>query len=337
MKIKKSAAIEHFLIQGMENLTNANNSLLDVLVTKANESQIQEWLHLDGHPEFVGSRSTWPSLFINTKAFLASPYYQQIKLDKLVSQDFEFGLTKIQAGYLFSIDAIKPDPKRMMKDWLVLRALDEDYEAVVLKQHGEVWMLNVPSESVTIDPYANKAHGRVLTFGLGIGYFCFMALLNSQVDEITVVELSDDVIKMFNHNLLTQFPRHEKINIIQGDALDYFNKDFIEQFDYVFVDIWRSNDDGLVMMERLFQQYLPGDKVDCWIESSCTELVSGMVFAYFYHYYFHRVYYAIDSLMNYWYKKVENYFKNVVINDVETMQYYIYDQCSLRKLIAGRR
>ena len=197
-------------------------------------------------------------------------------------------------------------------------------------------MLDSPSESYTNDPAAKKATGKVLTFGLGIGYFSYMALLNPQVKQLTVIEKAPEVISLFNKYLLPQFPKSKKIEIIQGDAFDYFKEDYLKAFDYIYVDIWQNNQDGLPIIEKLLQQAHPKDeKLDFWIEDSCMETLWTLVY-----YYFHDIYFNTHSPIASEYqtevKKIKKYFdrNSETITEVETLQYCLYDRTVLRR-IAG--
>ena len=144
-------------------------------------------------------------------------------------------------------------------------------------------MIDAPFESNTIDPYAKKAFGNVLTFGLGIGYFVFMACINPQVKSITVIEKANEVINMFNSDILPQIPNNHKIKIINENAINLYNEGYLNQFDYVFMDIWQSNHDGLKIIEQLLMQYNPPvDKIDFWIEFSCLEVLPTLIFMCFY-------------------------------------------------------
>jgi len=338
MKIVHSKAVTAFLQRCKNNLNLDSNKFLDCAVSKTNEQRIQGLMHESGYPEFCGPEHEWPSLFIKTAQFRETPYHQRIKLEQLTKAGFEFSRVELPAGRLFNVHAIQPDRERELKDWMILRALDEPYQASVLSQDGEVWMLDVPSEANTIDPYASKAHGKVLTYGLGIGYFIFMALLNPKVESITVVEQSAAVIEMFKEFLLPQFPNPECVIFVLGDAFDYFNEGYLSNFDYVFVDIWRSNDDGLMVIERLLSQYLPPfDKVDFWIESSCSELLTAMVFNYFYHLYHRRSFYTEDPWLEKLHKKINRYFAKleIVVDEVEQLKFYMYDPQVLRNILAS--
>ena len=46
-------------------------------------------------------------------------------------------------------------------------------------------------------------------------------------------------------------------------------------------DIYQSNNDGLIMIEKLLEQAnLPTDKLDFWIENSCLEILPTLIFDY---------------------------------------------------------
>jgi predicted methyltransferase len=75
-------------------------------------------------------------------------------------------------------------------------------------------MTLLPNETVTTKPAIDKAHGKVLTYGLGLGYFAFMASAKHEVDSVTIVERSADVIELFKTWLLPYFPNKDKIRIV---------------------------------------------------------------------------------------------------------------------------
>ena len=71
------------------------------------------------------------------------------------------------------IDEIQDDKDKELKDYMTLRAYRDNVEIPFLKQKDKEWMMASISEFRTNDPYAKMAHGKVLTFGLGIGYFVY--------------------------------------------------------------------------------------------------------------------------------------------------------------------
>ena len=52
---------------------------------------------------------------------------------------------------------------------------DREFRYPAVLENGREWMLITPNEIVTMREPIRRAHGKVLTFGLGLGYFAFMA------------------------------------------------------------------------------------------------------------------------------------------------------------------
>lgn len=305
-------------------------------ITKAQEKQIQKEMHEAGFHEFAGSEETWPSLFLSSQEWKNSPYHATVSLDLIKDDNFSFETVKTAGRELFNADAIIKDPNRELNDSMILRAMDRNFDAIYLYQDDEDWMVDAPSEAATNNAPAARAHGKVLTFGLGIGYFIFMAMRNPAVKEITVVESSAEVIAMFERFLYPQFPHDIPVHFIHGDAFDYFNEDFISGFDYVYTDIWKSSADGLAIMERLLHQYVPPyEKADFWIEDSCEEIMWTLIFLYF-EAIAHNRKPEVNPLYEKEMQKICMYFDRIdeVIDDPSRIQFYMYDTDTIRHILA---
>lgn len=338
MKIKRTRSLDQFFNRCIHNLQNeSKNQFLGMPITRETELKVQYALKKAGFNEFVGSKETWPSLYISSKDYQNSPYNKSIKLDSIQSTEFSYRTETIHPNELFSISSIQFDPKRELNDSMRLVALDESYQAAFLYQNDEVWMLDAPSEAETINPYAQKAFGNVLTFGLGIGYFPFMAMLNTNVKRITVIEKSKAVIDMFNQYIKPQFPQNIEFKIIEGDAFDWFNEETLNQFDYIFVDIWQSNQDGLVLIEQLLEKYNPPfNKVDFWIESSCFEVIPTLIFLYFEALSRNKGFKTEERDYQRIVRKIDTYFKTIdlVIEDENQLKEYMYNIEVHRKILS---
>jgi spermidine synthase len=81
-----------------------------------------------------------------------------------------------------------------------------------------------------------KGHGKCMTMGLGIGVLPYLWLLKDEVESVTIVEFNQDVIDLFEKYIRPQFKTHKKLEIIHGNAFDYYKVEFLNQFDYVYVD-----------------------------------------------------------------------------------------------------
>lgn len=335
MIIKNTEEIKKYLKRIKHNLDqNYQNDFLDGYVDIKDEEKAKKELLNAGQQEFENKNV---SLFIDANEWNNNPYVKNINFDCLKDSHFSYEKVLIEKGYLFNADAIMDDKDKELKDWLKLRALSKDIEALFLYQDNKEWMMAVPSESSTNDPYALKAKGNVVTFGLGIGYFTYMALLNKNVKSITVIEKSKEVIRLFN-TIKDQFINNDKIKIVNGDAFDYFNKDYLDNFDYIYVDIWRSSDDGRAIIEKLLEQYNPPlNTCDFWIEKSCLNVIRTLIYLYYdeiINQKTNKTTKEYVSLMN----KVRIYFDSLDIeaNDVDTLKNLMYNPQTIRNILATK-
>jgi len=340
MKIKNNKIINNYFKKCFTNINNDDeiNSFIDLEFSLEQEPIIQKKLHQLGFFEYYSDDSNlWPSLYYDIDQYLNTPYHQNISLASIKANDYELSQEIIPANKLINLSFLKDDPEKALNDTFILKAYNKPYNCVVLKQNDLLWMTDTPQEANTIDPYAQKAFGNVLNFGLGIGYFVYMACLNPKVKTITIIEYSKEVIDLFNKYLLPQFPQNKKITIIQGDAFHYFNQSFVEQFDYTFVDIYKSNEDGLITIAKMLDQYLPQyQQIDFWIESTCVELVRAMMLEFFYELMTNKFNNYDDPILNTIFLKMQGYFNEIpaVITTASELQEFLYNPMIIREILA---
>ena len=126
-----------------------------------------------------------------------------------------------------------------------------------------------PNEIETMKEAIATVRGCVSVFGLGLGYFTYMAARKETVSEVKVIENSPDAIAIFNKFLLPQFPFKDKITIIEDDAFDYLESGDMSS-DYAFVDLWHDSGDGpdLYMNVKEYERRYPRTMFLYWIEDS---------------------------------------------------------------------
>lgn len=146
----------------------------------------------------------------------------------------------------------------------------EKYEFPAVFEEGADWMSLAPNETLTLREPVARAHGRVLTYGLGLGYYVFMAARKDSVLSVTAVERSREAAELFRENLLPHFPHPEKITVVEADALDFASRLEPGAYDAVFADIWRDAGDGIPLYLALkrFETRSPGTDFSYWIEKS---------------------------------------------------------------------
>ena len=146
---------------------------------------------------------------------------------------------------------------------------EEPFTYPAVLENNRIWMTVTPNEIETMRAPLARAKGRVLTFGLGLGYFAFHASQKEDVSHVTVVEQSPHALALFTQYILPQFPYASKIQLIQADAFAFAaHPAQVQAFDYVFVDLWRDVSDGLAKYQRMKSLLMPTHVpcIDYWIE-----------------------------------------------------------------------
>jgi hypothetical protein len=206
---------------------------------------------------------------LSVRSFLEDPYYNQIIFPHGVNGDwaFETRICKPYEAFVYDDPEILPDGRILPR----IGFFDTEYAYPAVLENGREWMTLMPNETNTTKPAIDIAYGKVLTFGLGLGYFTFMASIKHDVEFVTVVERSDDVIELFERFILPQFPDPSKIKIVRSDAFDFAENQMAKgAYDSVFVDIWHDPSDGcdLYLKMKEYETLLPKAKFVYWVEDT---------------------------------------------------------------------
>ena len=203
-----------------------------------------------------------------------NPYYKNIKLgeyrvgnfhtDKVEDVQYEIFQNGIQK--VMNVDGIdiyvpnigvwvdKPEPFYVLRD-----------------NANNVWMSISFSEINTMKEPIEKAHGRCLVLGCGLGYYTYMIARKPEVESITVIENSLDMIALFNEVILPQFGElKDKVKIIHSDAFSYLEKVAEGQYHFCFADIWRNLWDSYpyFKMKKVCGNTYRGMQMEYWIEDA---------------------------------------------------------------------
>lgn len=208
------------------------------------------------------------------------PYNKNIKLKAInnSNKNIEFKYYNLKKGHIEPVDFGNKD--RYLRNYSTLAYYNKDIKATVIVENGETWMSPTLSERNTMHLPIKKAHKNVLTFGLGIGYFPYNCIFKEEVESVTIVEKNSDIIKLFKEEILPQFNNPKKIEIIEGDLFDYYNDEFLKNFDYIFVDIWKNETDGLAIYEQMMKKDISTKNIDYWIEDAILYTLQQVVFLY---------------------------------------------------------
>ena len=156
---------------------------------------------------------------LDAEKYRKNPYYINIRIPNVKNGTWELKTEKYPAyrgvicDDMMLFDSFREVPP--------LGFFTEDFEFPAVLEDGNEWMTLTPVDLDTCEDAIARAHGRVVTFGLGLGYYAYMVSEKSEVESITVVEKSRDVIDLFNRYIFPQFSHPEKVRIVNEDAFLY--------------------------------------------------------------------------------------------------------------------
>ena len=201
--------------------------------------------------------------------FRENPYCRLIRIPEAASGGWQLAWQSYAPYELFlRDDLILTEDLRQIP---AIGYFAEAFSYPSVLQDGREWMSIKPSEIESSQAAVDGAFGRVVTFGLGLGYFAFMASQKPEVSSVTVVELDPAVISLFEQHILPQFPNRSKVSVIQADAFDFLERRMASvQPDFVFMDIWHDISDGapLYVRARQYESRFPHTRFTYWISRS---------------------------------------------------------------------
>ena len=210
-------------------------------------------------------------------AFMQDPFLGRVHLDRNRSEgSFTLANVVYRQGELLQYRMPDYDGKYPV---LSVGCFSRDVRTLALYENEMPWMTVCPSEISSMEKEMRHAHGRVLTLGLGLGYFAMMVSQKPDVSSVTVIEREESVISLFRQYILPHFPYQDKIRVIRADALDYCASIKDGQFDYCFADLWAGQEDGAPMYLALRELLKPlrGMETEYWIEK---EIRAYLIYRY---------------------------------------------------------
>ena len=216
---------------------------------------------------------------LDIKSYIENSYYQNILIPEAAFGDWKLKRQKYKPyeAFIYNDLIVRPD----FKEIPCIGFFNEEFRFPAVMENDHEWMAIKPNEIETMQPIIDIIEGKVVTFGLGLGYFTYMASLKERVQSITVIERDNEVIQLFERYLFPQFQHKEKVGIISADAFEYSEKQMPDNnFDYAFVDLWHDASDG-------FDMYLKMKKMESfnrqtnflyWIEDSLLSSFRWQIF-----------------------------------------------------------
>ena len=206
---------------------------------------------------------------LKTNDYKENEYYKNIINPKIKQDNIEFKYEyyKPYEGFVFN-DIEKDLEGRMYPQ---VGFFEEHFRYPAILENGRIWMTVTPNEIETMKSPIEKAHGKVLTLGLGLGYYQYMISNKTNVDEIYIIDKNETIINLFKKYILPQFQNKDKIKIIHADAFEFLKNDMNKyNFNFVFSDLWHDVSDGVDMYLDIknYEKLYPNINFEYWIEKS---------------------------------------------------------------------
>lgn len=95
--------------------------------------------------------------------------------------------------------------------------------------------------------------GNILSYGLGLGYFTYIASLKGDITSVTTLEEDESLIELFNENVSSFIP-NTKITIIKDNLFNHLN-DSSNKYDFAYINL--SND-----INKALKEYIAIKKIE---------------------------------------------------------------------------
>lgn len=189
-------------------------------------------------------------------------YYRVKGVSHLFNQKEERGVAKLSKFYfkqadnpIFNFRNAREHPMFIVRDG----------EYVRLSVKGEIMMSDTGMERISNKTFINKANGRVLIAGLGIGLIIHNILTKENISEIIVIEKYKDVIDLVS----PKFNDH-RLKIIEADIFEW-KPTKGDKFDTIYFDIWPQicvdNLSQIKTLHNRFKFYKTSDGyMDSWMK-----------------------------------------------------------------------
>jgi hypothetical protein len=153
-----------------------------------------------------------------------------------------------------------------------------------LEKEQTVFLANKPNECImssnlferlTNQNFINSAKGDVIIFGLGLGLILFPLLEDEEINSITVIDKSVDIIDNLGP-IIKNYDVNNKLTIINGDAFTYYQQLNDVKFDVMYFDYWNIVDRTIYNdMETLKELYKNNIKETGQIMYWCEDLFTN--------------------------------------------------------------
>ena len=228
--------------------------------------------------DFVKKNIEWDTKLLKAADFEANPYLKKLSNVSFTKNDWSLNSKKLEAYSLFPYE----EEYHYASNYLLKMSLaffDKDFVYPSISLFNNEWMSLNPYEIRTMETPILLARGKVLTLGLGLGYFAYMVHLKNEVKEVHIVEMDKGLIELFEQYILPLFEHPEKIHIHKADAFNFIENIKDKDYDFIFSDLWHDVSDGLPMYLRIKEKFSAFRYTQCayWIEAALVTYLRTLV------------------------------------------------------------
>ena len=164
---------------------------------------------------------------LETTKYIDNLYLKNIKFPDTATRHWKFTHYSYRPYEAFICNDIDIDMN--LREVPQIGFFRERFAYPAVEQDGREWMAVKPSEIETMREPIEEATGRVVTCGLGLGYFAYMVSEKPDVTSVDIVERSEEAITLFEEHILPQFPNKGKIRIIRCDAFEFLSENMWQE------------------------------------------------------------------------------------------------------------
>jgi hypothetical protein len=168
--------------------------------------------------------------------------------------------------------ATKKPPIRFLTENCYVSFMDSGEHTRLVFKNKITVMSDTPTEIFDHKEVIEKAKGKILINGLGLGLVIKACLDKPEVEHITVIEISPDVIKLVGQYYSLIYG--DRLTIIQSDAFEYQPPEGV-RYDVVWHDIWNEiSSDNWKQYKFLYEKYkFLCDWQGSWCEKDVEEII----------------------------------------------------------------
>lgn len=233
---------------------------------------------------------------LDIKDYINDRYYLDIKPKevkiKMNDNSYHLYYKYYKPFNYFLYDEIKVKDKDY-KEINSLGYFNTPFKYLVLDKNDETWMSIIPHEINTMKEDISKIKGNIVVYGLGLGYFIYLASLKEDINKIIVIEKDIEIINIFNKYLLPLFNNKskDKIIILNDEAFSFnetklVNNKYIANnilINYCYIDIYHNPLDALSSYIRFIRNESKNSNITYlyWIEDSIICYIRRIIISIF--------------------------------------------------------